>query len=305
MGWKILESLESLLGRTKKTEPEQRELVDDLAVALERLEKVAERVESKEAECFQARLKRKKEEQSKLAKQRVRNQMREAIELLHEELHSGISPTMMDEYSSFYAELHQNQEALEKGSLRQKIEASLFTRIHQEVGVWAWAELMELLDKSELKWPCPGNLSPNATEEEIERAWRRNIEENEIAFLECQIPHTGQLIVGVVKVWRASYPHPESWLYRETALDGVGAALRARHTKAAVNLLRADPNLFSGEVEKVLAEELHFIQLVLGKGIDSVDEAHSVSATAAKICYDVVPTIVWNRLEQSLKKPES
>jgi hypothetical protein len=301
MGWKILESIEHLFGRPKKPEVEERELVDDLDLALDRLQQAATEVECQEAESFQERLVRKKEEQEQRAKERVQNQMRMAIEVLHKELQSGISPETMDELHAFYEELKENQKVLEKGSLRQRIESSLLTRVHQEVGVWAWRDLMDLLDKASLEWPTPGNLAPSATAEEIERAWRRNISEDEIAFLEFGIPHTGGLVVGIVNVWRAFYPQPESWLYRETALNGVGAALRARYAKTAIDALRADPNLFSGEVEKVLADELALVQKTLGSGLESVEEAHRVVGLAAKICHDIVPTIVWNRLKHEVK----
>jgi hypothetical protein len=301
MGWNLFESLDRFLGRTKRVEVEESEPLQELDSALERLKQVAEQVDnSQDGESFQARMRRKKEEQRKRNQEIVQNHMRLAIEAVHQELQSGISPQEMDRLHTYFEDLQKSQLALEKGSLRQKIVRALVERIHQEVGTLAWQELMDLMEKANVKWPVPGTLAPSATAEEIEKAWTRNIAEDEISFLETSLPHTGDLLVGVVKVWRASYPEPDSWLYRETALAGVGAALRARHTETAVERVKANPDQYIGEVEEVIAEELALVQNALQKGIESVEEAHQVTAAASEICFEVVPTLVWKKLSAEL-----
>jgi hypothetical protein len=300
VGWNLFESLDRLFGRTKEIEVEELEPVQELDAALERLRQVASQVEKEQDESFEDLMKRKKKEQRERGQEIVQNRMRMAVEAAHKELQSGISHDEIERLHDYFENLQKDQEVLQKGNLRQQIVRAVVERIHQEVGPRAWDDLMKLMEKANVKWPTPGHLAPSATTKELEKEWKRNFHEDEITFLETSLPHTGDLLYGVVKVWRAAYPDPQSSLYRETALTGVGAALRARHTEAAVELMKANPEHYIGEVEEVLAEELALVQKALEKGIESVEEAHRVAATASQICFDVVPTLVWKKLNAEL-----
>lgn len=228
----------------------------------------------------------------------VHQKMRSAITELHQKLGTGISDSELNELRGFLQEVLGLMSGSGGVGLDERLRTSVLARVYEETGLLAWECLLELMARSKMSWPDPSGLIPSSAPEEVEIARQHQLVEIKGLFLESKVEAMAALVVGEVKVWKAHhYPKPDSTLWKKVALRGVGAGLRARLMKIAVERLRRDSDMLKGQVQNMFKKELEVVRGVLQTGIESMGQADEVIAGAMKLFDEVVPDLAWEHVE--------
>ena len=104
--------------------------------------------------------------------------------------------------------------------------------------------------------------------------------------------------MGVVKIWRASYPTPSSGLYRETVYDAVASAIRAEFLERALKLAADVPEELVKKIDTLLTEELGVVCRALNKDDLTLDEAHQANQITSKAYCCIIPRMLWNHVKE-------
>lgn len=229
-----------------------------------------------------------------------RERMRQAILEAHRKLETGLDEAALRELDEGMKAVVPHMEECVGGEIAQRITSYSLNRLFQEVGILSWSQLLQKLERQQLRWPAPAGLSPSATPAEIEQATVRNRLVDGEAFLGKSPEQVRELMQGVVKVWRSAYPLEDSPLWQETLFQGVAAGIRARLFLRAVRATQQDPALVS-TIQSLLERELAATREVLARGLQSSDELNRILAETDRLCRQQVPDLVWKLVEPVLR----
>lgn len=233
-------------------------------------------------------------------REKARRAMEQDIVRLHRQLGTGIAPDRMESLARILEAHGAPASDLPRTRFRDRIEIHVLRYLYLRAGEEAWKRLQNLLARSGLSWPPSGQSAANKPEE-FQRQREAHIEKVRESFLEMSPFAAASLIHGDVEAWRYGYPARNSYLWLQTALRGVAAALRAEaFAVAAESWLWRPPDL-EGEILKCVSEKLTHAQGILEHGVGNAAEAGEVVARVDEVCDTVIPGIVWNHAAKRLQ----
>lgn len=136
-------------------------------------------------------------------------------------------------------------------TLEEQIDAAVGQRLYEECGRLAWQRLEVLRTQAGEIWPVPESLASSRTSRELEPVLEQHQLEVRQIFLARSPADCARLLQGEVDVWCHVYPERGSWLWRQTALQAVGAALRAQLFIAALEAWLWRPQELVGLVKQL------------------------------------------------------
>lgn len=300
MPWNILKSLEKYLGLSPQNQSvEQVAVIDELGTAVARLKDITKQLEAEHTSAVEQRIQTLKQEQFKAATDSAHDAMLASILSTHELLGTGIEKSTIEDLHTFYSAYKEKLKEDSHKSLRESILYSIINHLHRELGPVSWERLQTLIQQKSYPWPNPDGVSPAATQEDIETARRYNKTRVELSFLDMPVAQTSDILVGVVEIWHAYYPRPESSLYQETVLQSVASAIRVQLVEEALKLVGASETLIS-RIEAILASELQLVQEALSKRELSLEEAYHANHITSQACSSIIPQLVWSQVQPQL-----
>lgn len=248
-----------------------------------------------------ARLRAEKEEAERLGVERNRREMCEDILELHRKLDTGLDRAGLDRlHEQGESWLKQIRDSAQGGDLAARSIAHICAGLYRRVGEVAWDELHRRMDAHGVPWPDPTGMSPRTDAGDLARA--RGLEQvrEKADFIETPAALALDRMLGIVQVWRATYPDRGTAPWNCTALRGVGAALRIRlYAKVFEAALERQDALRQGLVAQ-LQEKLAEVRALLGQGVTSMAEADRISRDTERIVQDVAPQFVWDGVKDVL-----
>ena len=223
------------------------------------------------------------------------------ITRLHEQLATGIDKNHMERLRRLLLVHASDPEQRLGASIEERIERSVLTHLFLRAAQEAWNRFEGLVERSGLVWPVQEGLSKTAAPEELDRLRERHREEIRAAFLATSPRQIADVIHGDVKAWVYSYPAKHSYLWLQTALRGVAAALCAQFFAAAVELWMWRTMELERELLAAVDEVLKGPRLSLQKGIQSLSEAVEVASQVDRVCETVIPALVWSHVAPRLE----
>lgn len=221
-----------------------------------------------------------------------RHRMRDAILKAHQQLGTGLEVSMLEALDQGMEQLLPHLGDCAGQDIAKRVTSCCLHRIFREVGLLSWDRVMHLIDRAGLKWPPPSGMSPSATSEEIAQAAERNRCVDGESFLDRSPAQARELMLGVVKVWRAAYPAENTSLWQETVWQGVAAGLRIYLFEQAAAAMQHDPQNIAS-VQRLLEQELQSTRDLLSQGLQSPAQLKSVLAETDRLCRQDVPDLVW------------
>jgi len=230
--------------------------------------------------------------------QRAVTAMREEIVALHAKLGTGLNESGLNELGDYFASV---SPLLEGDDLEARIRNAIVKRVQHELNATSWSLLLQLMDSSNVEWPEPAGLLPNATEEEKKRATLHRITDSEQVFISHNFQQGIEAANGLVAIWKR-YPDAGNWLWREVALRGAAAGIRAHLLRKAVEQLRENAESLRSEANKLLAESMAKIQSVLQSGVHSLDDAQKVVSGTEIVVTTLLPDLAWSQVKSQIDK---
>ncbi len=185
-------------------------------------------------------------------------------------------------------------------SLEGRIDYLVLSDLFRRCAERAWDRLAQLMERGAEGWPIPPDLSYHRTPESVAEMVDRRQKALRDEFISALPKKQADLVVGEVEVWGPSYPGSDSWLWRQTALVAVGAALQLQLFVAALELwLWRSPSLdiaLNAQVEK----ELVAAKALLTRGVLTLEDAETVANRSRVVCKEILPALVWKYIEPRL-----
>jgi hypothetical protein len=236
----------------------------------------------------------------------AKESLQKRIEEIHEkilkeilEVHAQLKTGITQEDLQSFAQTLENLEQLESNrgsSFEDTLKAALVRRVVSSSAELAWPALISAMKRADLHWPEPSGLGPFADAPAIARALERELADISDAFLKSSPRRIAHRMQGVVDVWKANYPTPDSGLWRQMVFQAVGYGLLGRAVAKAAAELKASGAELRAKVAELLKEQLVSIQTTLSAGISSVEDADVVARGASQICEEIVPEIAWEKV---------
>lgn len=224
-----------------------------------------------------------------------RQRMRQAILEAHQKLGTGLDASRLETLDQSMEQIVPHLSDCVGQDIAKRVTSCCLHRLFREVGLLSWNRLVELMQRQGLEWPPPSGMSPSAGPEEIAQARERNRTVDGEAFLERSPAQVRELMLGVVKVWRAAYPAEDTSLWQETVWQGVAAGLRIELFEKAAAAMQHDPAIIEA-VRRLLEQELQATRELLSEGLQSPAQLKSVLADTDRLCRQRVPDLVWERV---------
>ena len=238
---------------------------------------------------------------ARLAK--IHDRMRADIEKMHARLGSGIGSGDLDRTLEGLAELDQISRAgYDSHDLLPRARHAIAERLRKEAGELAVERLRTLLERDQQTWPDPTHYRPHASEEEIERSRRRRLAETRETFLAQDFARIAQRAVGIVSGWGADYPEPDSPLWQECVLEGVGAGIRGELCLACLETLRQNADALVAGCEEVIGKQVEGLRGQLDAGIRSIGAANRAVGSALTAVDVVTPDVAWRLVVEKLPR---
>jgi YHS domain-containing protein len=182
-------------------------------------------------------------------------------------------------------------------SIQERIESSVLRELFSRAGEAAWLRLLaDLMAKSGLVWPAQDGLPETLSPEEIDRLREKHRGDIRRAFLAATPAQQADLIRGEVETWTYGYPAMGTYLWLQTALRGVAAALCAQYFAAALELWIWRSPEIDGDLVACLDNKLEPARKALRGGLRSLAEALDLSARIDEVCERTIPSMVWKRI---------
>ena len=223
------------------------------------------------------------------------------ITRLHEQLATSMAKNDMERLRRLLLAHASDPEERLGASIGERIERSVLVHLFLRAAQEAWHRFEGLVERSGLVWPVQEGLSERAAPEELDRLRERHREEIRAAFLSTSPRQMADVIQGDVKAWAYSYPDKHSYLWLQTALRGVAAALCAQFFAAAVELWLWRTTELERRLLAAADEELKAPRLLLRNGIQSLSEAVEVASQVNQVCDTVIPALVWSHVAPKLE----
>lgn len=228
-----------------------------------------------------------------------RQRMRDAILEAHQKLGTGLNATILDSLDLGMEQIVPHLSDCVGQDIAKRVTSCCLHRLFREVGVLSWNRLVDLMQRRGLDWPPPSGMSPSSTAAEIAEARERNRIVDGEAFLERSPTQVRELMLGVVKVWRAAYPAEDTSLWQETVWQGVAAGIRIDLFEKAAAAMQHDPAITEA-VHVLLEQELQSTRELLSQGLQSPAQLKNVLSDTDRLCRQRVPDLVWERVQPSL-----
>ena len=224
----------------------------------------------------------------------------ETIQGLHLKLGSGLDSEMIQSLScSTLGHAFGPREPIQE-SLEERIEYYVLRELFHRCAERAWTRLQSLMESSSEDWPVPPDLTYRRSPESAAKFARKRLEELRTDFTLAPPIKQAELAVGEVKVWRHTYPERDSWLWLQTGLCGVGAALQLQLFVAALELWLWRGAKLEDALRTSIKKELIEANKLLNHGVVTLEDADRVAARARQVCSEVIPSLVWEFLEPRL-----
>lgn len=231
----------------------------------------------------------------------ARQALEEDIARLHEQLATGINKEQIERLRLLLLAHAADPEASAPSSIEERIERSVLLHLFRHAIQEAWHRFEGLIERSGLVWPVQEGLAEKVPPEELDRLRERHREEIHAAFLASSPRQISDVMQGNVKTWVYGYPNKHSYLWLQTALHGVAAALCGQFFAAAVELWMWRTMELERKLLAVVDEELKGPRLSLRQGIQSLAEAVAVASQVNRVCETVIPALVWSHVAPKLE----
>lgn len=235
-----------------------------------------------------------------LARSRLRNERdseREALEAhivrLHGQLETGIDAAMMERLRRLLTTHAPADTDPSPFSIEERIEQSVLHELFRGAAEAAWGRLEELMARSGLAWPVRSGGPSRLASEELQRGKGRHREEIRSAFLAATPLQQAELIQGEVRIWVYGYPARDSYLWLQTAILAVPAALCAQFFAAALELWMWRPLELDAKLHSSVNEGIEPARAAIRAGIQTIAEAADVTALVGETCDRIIPSMVW------------
>ena len=240
---------------------------------------------------------------------RRREEDREAMEAniarLHEQLGTGLEESLMRRLRLLLTAHGPSAVEPHCSSIEERIEKSVLEYFFARASEAAWRRLEDRMAATGLSWPVRDGLPETLSPEELQRLRVAHGEEIRLAFLEARPQQQAALIQGEVKIWVYGYPARDGYLWLQTALRGVAAALCAQYFAAALELWMWRPPELERQLLATLDTELEVPRRLSREGVRSLAEAMEVTERVDEICRRTVPALVWDYLAPRLRWPDA
>jgi len=232
----------------------------------------------------------------------ARNAMEHDIVRLHRQLETGITPERMEALARVLA-AHAPPSGETPGiRLQDRIEIEVLRCLYRRAGEAGWSRLDDLLARTGLAWPPPDGLPSRNSTEELQRRREAHNEQVRKDFILTPAPQAAALIHGTVEAWRYGYPARNSYLWLQTALRAVAAALKAEAFAAAVELWLWRSSDLEEEILECVSEKLGDARSMLERSAHEVTDAAEVVARVDEVCGNLIPQVVWNHAARRLRR---
>jgi hypothetical protein len=226
--------------------------------------------------------------------------MEQDIVRLHRQLKTGIMPDRMEQLARVLAAHAPLSTNFPVTRFQDRIEMGVLRHLYLRAGEAAWGHLGDLLARSGLAWPPPDGLPLRISIEELQR--RREAHNGAIRrdFMLAPASQVASLIHGTIDVWRYAYPARSSYLWLQTALRAVAAALRAEAFAAAVEIWLWRSADLEKEILECVSAKLSDAWTILEREAHTMTDGAEVVARVDEICGASIPQIVWNHAVKNL-----
>lgn len=223
------------------------------------------------------------------------------ISRLHQQLSTGIDRNDMERLHRLMLAHAPDPEGPLSASVEERIEQSVLAHLCLRASEEGWRRFEGLVERSGLVWPVQEGLPRTAPPEELDRLRERHREEIRAAFLRSSPRQIALVIRGDVEAWVYSYPDKHSYLWLQTALRGVAAALCAQFFAAAVELWMWRTMELERDLLAAVNEELKTPRLLLKSGVQTLSDAMEVASRVSTVCEIVIPALVWAHVAPKLE----
>lgn len=233
------------------------------------------------------------------ARDQSRRRMEEEILQMHQRLSTGLGKSDLERLSTFMTEHAHPPKA--SGGLALEVDAAVVEHLYERVGELAWRFLSEAMQRENLEWELSAEMLHGRDPDSTAKLKKQRRQEMRRQFLTMPMLQTADEIRGEVKSWSTLYPEPGTWLWNETVLQGVGAALRARFYEVAMSLWENRTPSLDRLLQRMMSQHLEEASRALRSGVHSLEEANRMLADLRKCCREKLPQMVWAYLEPRLQ----
>ncbi|MEW6488029.1 MAG: hypothetical protein AB1578_08945 [Thermodesulfobacteriota bacterium] len=220
------------------------------------------------------------------------------ILLLHGNLNTGLGEEDLSRGQTVLQEVDEILAGKRYQGMEQAVRAAAIKRLAGECKGIAWHLLHQRMEERGLTWPDPTGLSPWADEKDIAGAREREHAETEEEFKSASAGRCADRMYGVVTAWKGHYPSPDSSPWKRTVIEAVGYGIFAHLVAAAVREVRGAEAELKSTFADLAGEQLAAVQGALEKGVHSASEADELLRAVRHISEEVLPELVWNRVQQ-------
>ena len=242
------------------------------------------------------------------ARSRLRNDRdaeRAALEAqivrLHGQLETGIDAAMMERLRHLLTTHAPADTDPSRVSIEERIEQGVLHHLFRGAAEAAWERLEKLMARSGLTWPVRSGVPNGLASEELQRTRGRHLGEVRSAFLAATPRQQADLIQGEVRAWVYGYPARDSYLWLQTAIRAVAAALCAQFFAAALELWMWRPRELDAKLLYSVNEGIEPARAAIRAGIQTVAEATDVTALVGAACDRIIPSMVWDYVAPKLE----
>lgn len=273
--------------------------VSILQEALDTMERLL-REEPSSVSASAAAVQRDREALLEAEREANRTALRQEILDLHEQLGTGLDREALDRLRTALVAHAAPCSFAAGATVAERIERQVLRHLYTRSGERAWDRLRQLMDRSGMAWPVSPELALGRTQEEHRKAEEQACADARLAFVLSPAPASADLMEGWVAVWSHYYPPHGSPLWRETALAGVGSALRAVHFLAVVEAWLWRSPALEERVRRLLEERIEAVRTLVAKPCPSLAEATHVAGSVDRLLGVDIPRTVWEEVADGL-----
>lgn len=240
-------------------------------------------------------------EDHRLQHQVARGALWETILACHRELETGLDvPDVLRLARMAQAHALDAEEPATSG-LAVRIDRFVLSGLFSRCASRAWDRLVFLMERSGTDWPVPPDFHHRRSAEEVAALMVRHRNSVRLEFLSASMAKQVDLVTGEIQIWGPTYPSTDSWVWRQTALLAVGAALQLQLFGAALELwLWRSPGLEEA-LRAQVQTELAAAKELLRRGVVTLEDAENVASRSRFVCGQVIPELVWSYLAPYLR----
>ena len=237
--------------------------------------------------------------------EKFQSELWESILDLHRNLETGLNEDIVPRLRTLaLGHSFGHREPVEE-SLEERIDHFVLRELFFRCAERAWDRLVFLMNKCDVVWPQPPDLSYRRPPESVAEFAEKRLEELQLEFSRTPLDKQADLAVGEIKVWAHTYPEKDSWLWRQTSLCGVGAGLHLQLFVTALELWLWRSDRLEQALRRQIEKELVEAKKLLSQGVVTLEDAERVAARSRQVSSEVIPALVWGFLEKRLSWDES